>query len=461
MMDDSSMDPLPVGTKLQVLKIIDGESFWREGEILASRVQADTGLEYYVHYVNFNKRLDEWVPVDRVDQSTCTMPRTESQSTQDGGTGAKKGSANTTGTTTTSTNKKKKGKKGGVDRQSSASNARQQNGDGMDVDGRGSPSNNNVNNNDDGLEQKSEIRKELDKLRTGGSMTNRTEEIHRVKNISSIVIGQHHVETWYFSPYPDEYTLNDIVYICEFCLSYFNDKTRFGRHRMKCTLHHPPGNEIYRKDNISFFEIDGNKQKVYARNLCLLSKLFLDHKTLYYDVNPFMFYVMTQNDDKGCHIVGYFSKEKESADNYNVACILTLPNHQRKGYGRLLIQFSYELSKSEMKLGSPEKPLSDLGLLSYRSYWSEVLLNYLFTHTAQEVSIEGLSALTSMTNEDILHTAQALDLLRYYNGQYILCLNDRHREQYEKFTSKKKVSIDPTCLDWRPPVFTAAQLRYL
>ncbi len=30
------------------------------------------------------------------------------------------------------------------------------------------------------------------------------------------------------------------------------------------------------------------------QNLCLLAKLFLDHKTLYYDVEPFMFYVMTE-----------------------------------------------------------------------------------------------------------------------------------------------------------------------
>ena len=67
--------------------------------------------------------------------------------------------------------------------------------------------------------------------------------------------------------------------------------------------------------------------------------MFLDHKTLYYDVEPFLFYVMTEVDDLGARFVGYFSKEKRSPDN-NVSCIMTLPVRQRKGWGQLLIDFS-------------------------------------------------------------------------------------------------------------------------
>lgn len=49
----------------------------------------------------------------------------------------------------------------------------------------------------------------------------------------------------------------------------------------------------------------------------------------------------------------------------------------------------YLLSKVEEKVGSPERPLSDLGLISYRSYWKEVLLRYLNNFQGKEISIKG------------------------------------------------------------------------
>lgn len=246
-------------------------------------------------------------------------------------------------------------------------------------------------------------KQEIEKLRTSGSMTQSHSEISRVKNLNKIQMGKHEVEAWYFSPYPAEYAHLPILYLCESCLLYYPSHTQLKRHRTKCTLLHPPGNEIYRYQNLSFFEIDGRRQRTWCRNLCLLSKCFLDHKTLYYDVDPFMFYCMTVRDDYGCHLIGYFSKEKESAEGYNLACILTLPQHQRKGYGRVLIEFSYELSKVEGKYGSPEKPLSDLGLLGYRAYWQEKIVQLLI-ESEDEISLDEVAQKTAITHGDIMHT---------------------------------------------------------
>ncbi|KAH8923126.1 acyl-CoA N-acyltransferase, partial [Atractiella rhizophila] len=149
------------------------------------------------------------------------------------------------------------------------------------------------------------------------------------------------IQTWHFAPYPKEYItpVDNTLYICEYCLGYLKNETIWKRHRYKCPKRQPPGTEIYVDGPVSVFEVDGQKNKIYCQNLCLLAKMFLDHKTLYYDVEPFLFYVMTLQMKEGCEFVGYFSKEKRSPTN-NVSCIMTLPIHQGGGYGQALIDFS-------------------------------------------------------------------------------------------------------------------------
>lgn len=82
--------------------------------------------------------------------------------------------------------------------------------------------------------------------------------------------------------------------------------------------------------SLSLFEVDGAKCQQYCRNLCFFGKLFLDHKTLQYDTEPFLFYCLTEADRNGCQLVGYFSKEKVSDMGYNLSCIVTWPHQQRK-----------------------------------------------------------------------------------------------------------------------------------
>ncbi|KAG1773526.1 hypothetical protein EDD22DRAFT_207464 [Suillus occidentalis] len=223
--------------------------------------------------------------------------------------------------------------------------------------------------------------------------------------IRTIRFGKYDIHPWYDAPFPEEFSNipDGRLWFCEFCLKYMRSGFAFGRHSMKCKTRHPPGDEIYRDGAMSIFEVDGRKNKIYCQNLCLLSKMFLDHKSLFYDVEPFLFYVITETDDMGARFVGYFSKEKCSPKDYNVSCIMALPVRQRQGWGNFLIDFSYLLSKKEQRAGSPEKPLSGLGQLGYKSYWTLALMRYLHTSPANP-TLEAISKGTSMTIEDIYNT---------------------------------------------------------
>ncbi|GAA5899068.1 hypothetical protein JCM8208_002994 [Rhodotorula glutinis] len=468
-----------------------------------SRAEGDR-LEYYCHYVEFNKRLDEWVSSHRIllsrevewplppppptapgstrknSRETSAVPPSpspapstpalngsaaETKKALDAGTVLRKAAIRAAHEQSVGNKRKALGDDdedaaGETDGEGDAEMADAQVGG---KDGGASPQPDAAAGadgaSDDGAIPTFSKAREIEKLRTQGSMTQSHSEVSRVKNLDRIAIGRHLVEAWYFSPYPVEYAHTPVLYVCEFCLSFYASEKQIERHRHKCTLRHPPGNEIYRHEDISFFEIDGRKQKTWCRNLCLLSKAFLDHKTLYYDVDPFLYYVMCHRDETGVHLVGYFSKEKESAENYNVACILTLPQYQRMGYGKLLIEFSYELSKKEGRLGSPEKPLSDLGLLSYRAYWAETIVDVL-VNTKEDITIDEIANKTAIVHSDIIHTCQVLQLLKFHKGQHHLVVSPAVLEQHERVRSKVRRRIDPSKLIWRPPTFTRQELRF-
>ncbi|CAB3369856.1 Hypothetical predicted protein [Cloeon dipterum] len=276
---------------------------------------------------------------------------------------------------------------------------------------------------------------------------------------AAIEFGKHDIQTWYSSPYPQEYARLPQLFLCEFCLKYTKSKSVLTRHQGKCPWRHPPGTEIYRHNSLSVFEVDGNVNKIYCQNLCLLAKLFLDHKTLYYDVEPFLFYVLTKNDIKGCHLVGYFSKEKHCQQKYNVSCIMTMPQYQRQGYGRFLIHFSYLLSKQEGQPGTPEKPLSDLGRVTYTAYWKSVVLELLYTNFRKgekPFSLRSMSKETGICWHDLSATLAMLNFIRkrQEDGKLVLCINWRLVEDHWQRVShsKSRIPLDPECLRWTPLV---------
>ncbi|TFY75592.1 hypothetical protein EWM64_g8421, partial [Hericium alpestre] len=82
--------------------------------------------------------------------------------------------------------------------------------------------------------------------------------------------------------------------------------------------------------------------------------------------------------------------------------------------GRLWI--CYLLSKKEQRAGSPEKPLSGLGALGYRNYWTLALMRYLKT-APDNPRLEDISRATCMTIEDIYNTLEEQGMIDVYAHQ--------------------------------------------
>lgn len=71
------------------------------------------------------------------------------------------------------------------------------------------------------------------------------------------------------------------------------------------------------------------------------------------------------------------------------------------------------MSKKEKRVGTPEKPLSDLGLLSYRSYWTLAVNQYLTTRSPdQKLTIEEIANATSITPDEVYYTLRHQHLIR-------------------------------------------------
>ncbi|MFH4981342.1 hypothetical protein AB6A40_008051 [Gnathostoma spinigerum] len=386
-------DNINVGESYLVLRRARGTA--QPAVILDERMgRNSTSKEYYVHYENTDRRWDEWVDQSHIDPSPVTKQESNENSC---------------------------GKKSSRFRKRKLSHH------------DSSPVRNCVFDVDATLEREHE-------------------EVTKVKYIEQISYGNFEIDTWYFSPYPDEYGKLKKLYICDFCMKYMKYESSLRAHlHGSCKERKPPGVEVYRENDLAVYEVYGNaseESKVYCQCLSLLSKLFLDHKTICYDLDSFIFYVLCEITSLGSQMVGYFSKEKDSPEGNNLACICILPPFQRHGYGQLLIQLSYELSKREKVVGSPEKPLSDLGRISYQSFWTWKVLSAL--EKCNQVTLEDLSKVTGISTVDIVETLRSLNLTKYWKGQPWLRIPKPLLDQYRKngVVRKPRLQLKSRLLKW-------------
>ncbi|KAL3462985.1 acyl-CoA N-acyltransferase [Aspergillus heterothallicus] len=269
------------------------------------------------------------------------------------------------------------------------------------------------------------------------------------RNVQYVVLGNLRFQTWYQSIYPEDLVSKetDTLYVCRWCFRYACDVNAHATHTKLCPHRTtPPGIKVYDHGGYSVWEVDGADHKLFGQNLSLFAKLFVDHKSVFFDVVSFLYYILVFTDpndrEKGYHTLGFFSKEKLSWDANNLACILIFPPYQRKQLGKLLMGVSYKLSGWEQDsslIGGPERPLSEMGRKSYGRFWEERIARYLIlmasstaatgesedtkpqkssatkgsrkkdTHELMTVQEIGLS--TGMLTEDVITTLRGLGVV--------------------------------------------------
>jgi histone acetyltransferase MYST1 len=227
----------------------------------------------------------------------------------------------------------------------------------------------------------------------------------------------------------------------------------------------PVGRLVYSKAPYSVYEVDGEIDKLFCQNLSLFAKLFLDTKSVFFDVATFLYYLLVVTVPRDLRnpriggqkhqIVGFFSKEKMSWDQNNLACILVFPPWQKKGLGKTLMAVSYEISKRERKIGGPERPLSNLGRKSYVSFWSSTIARYILSLPVRKPSsVKSIAEATFILPEDIISTLKEMDIIsatRKADGSIIIS-----KSAVKEWVTKHRVDIsavvDETAflVDWVP-----------
>jgi histone acetyltransferase MYST1 len=110
------------------------------------------------------------------------------------------------------------------------------------------------------------------------------------------------------------------------------------------------------------------------------------------------------------------------------------------------------MSKKEEKVGSPEKPMSDLGQQAYIPYWTSTILDFLLNHSGdiKIMSIMDIAKKTSIMADDIIFALNTLGMLKFVNGVYFIYAEWNFMKELAKKHPVKEPRVDPSKLHWTP-----------
>lgn len=243
------------------------------------------------------------------------------------------------------------------------------------------------------------------------------------------------------SPLPPQLLNKSDLYFCDVCLKMCGEESTYRDHMSHCDITSPPGTKIYEDAGLQIHEVDGAVDINYTQRLCLFARHFLTSKSLCYDVHVMLFYVLTRIVKGHETLIGYFSREKDqNSRTPNLSCILVLPQHSNQGFGKMLIDLSYIISRREEHPGAPEHPLSPAGLAAYTGYWVSTISHHLKSKwNEEEISIQEIAEATGIAAKDILETLVRMDLIKTNDASInVLFIAKPDRESKQIFEDSLK-----------------------
>lgn len=205
------------------------------------------------------------------------------------------------------------------------------------------------------------------------------------------------------------------LHVCPFCFKYSDDPHDIERHLINCKYRtKKPGKVVYFDDQVTIRKVRGAKHKLFCQCFCLLAKFYLDNKSVFYNLVNYDFYVIYGVLDGETVPMGFYSREVLSWDENNLSCIFVVPCYQKRHLGTKLVDFSYCLSNYQRLISGPERPLSELGRVTYLRYWCgrlSVLLLYGPLAGLRTITLQLLIEKTGFRYDDIL---MALDYLKAF-----------------------------------------------
>ena len=245
------------------------------------RTQLGTEWKYYIHYRDFNRRMDEWISIDRIvsppsiGNAKARMLKKEQERQKRKQQRKKEEEAVDLSAPRQSRRRSSVaagGGEGDEPRRRRLSRRKSMDDDGTVVAGNTSEE----QQQDEGTKEnpKPSNKKEILALPTDSVTTHTVgghvlatinaveldehegldeqslrehEEVTKVKNVNFLEMGQYQMETWYYSPFPKELIgpagFIEVLYVCEFTLKFFSRKKELLRSqsRLPVEKRHPPG----------------------------------------------------------------------------------------------------------------------------------------------------------------------------------------------------------------------------